>query len=92
MPKITIPQKNRIIEVELNSNLMNALIDAGLPVASSCGGDSVCSKCKVKVVGAVNPADLVERDCLKRNKCDDDERLSCQIKVTSDLSVTTRYW
>ena len=92
MPKINIPQRQMTIDVEPGTNLMSALIQAGLPVASSCHGDGVCSMCRVKIKGAVNPPPAYELASLKRNKCADDERLSCQIEVNNDLEVLTRYW
>jgi 2Fe-2S ferredoxin len=92
MPKINIPQKKITLEVTSGSNLMNALLDAGVPVASSCHGEGVCSMCRVKIEGLVNVAEKFELETLKRNKCAVDERLSCQILVSSDVSVTTKYW
>lgn len=92
MPKITIPQKNLIFEVESNSNLMNSLLSHGLPVASSCNGDGICSKCKVKITGLINPAETPELETLKRNKCETDERLSCQVRATNDLTIRAKYW
>lgn len=71
---------------------MNVLLEAGLPVASSCHGDGVCSMCKMKIEGAVNPPEPYEVESLKRNKCEPDERLSCQIVISDDLIVTTKYW
>ncbi len=92
MPKINIPQKKLTLDVVAGTNLMNALLDAGLPVASSCHGDGICSMCRVMVDGSL-PAPLsLESDCLKRNKCSDQERLSCQIEVNSNLSVKAKYW
>lgn len=38
---MTIP----IAPDELSSNLMELLLDNGIPVASSCNGDGVCLKC-----------------------------------------------
>jgi len=92
MPKISIPQKNLHLDIEKNSNLMNSLLAAGLPVASSCHGEGICSMCKVKITGLVNPAENFELETLKRNKCEPNERLSCQITVTSDLIVSAKYW
>ena len=92
MPKVSLPQKNISFEVEINSNLMNSLLHAGLPVASSCHGEGICSMCRVKIEGIVNLPKGFEVEALKRNKCESNERLSCQILVTSDLSVTTKYW
>lgn len=92
MPKVSLPQKNLILDVESGSNLMNALLAAGLPVASSCHGEGICSMCKVRIEGSANSPESFETETLRRNKCDADERLSCQICVTADLSVTAKYW
>lgn len=92
MPKIHLTQKNMEFEVASGANLMNALIASGLPVASSCLGEGVCSMCRVKIKGQVSPAEKIEQESLTRNKCEPDERLSCQINVTSDISVSTKYW
>lgn len=92
MPKISIPQRQMSFEVESGINLMNALLLAGLPVASSCQGDAVCSMCRVVVEGETTAPDKVEHDCLVRNKAQPAERLSCQISVTHDLVVRTKYW
>ncbi len=79
---------------------MSALIAAGLPVASSCDGDGICSMCRVRVTSesgsapgdAINSPASFETDSLKRNKCAPDERLSCQIEVRGDITVKTKYW
>lgn len=81
------------IDVEPGANLMNALLKAGLPVASSCHGDGICSMCRMRISGGlVNPPAEFEINSLKRNKCAEDERLSCQIEVLGDITVETKYW
>lgn len=92
MPKVSLPQKNLIFTVESNSNLMSSLLEMGIPVASSCHGEGICSMCKVKIIGLVNAPEKFETESLSRNKCEPDERLSCQILITDDLSVTAKYW
>lgn len=92
MPKVSLPQKSLILSIESNSNLMNALLAVGVPVASSCHGEGICSMCKVKIQGPVSPPEKYEVETLKRNRCEADERLSCQIEVTNDLTVTAKYW
>lgn len=92
MPKLILPQKNLTIDVEAGVNLMNALLNAGLPVASSCQGEGVCSMCKVKIEGQVAEPAFFESETLRRNKALPGERLSCQIAVEFDLTVSTRYW
>ena len=92
MPKVSLPQKQMTLDVETGTNLMNALLDAGLPVASSCHGDGICSMCRVKVSRIQSLPSEIESATLKRNKCEPHERLSCQISVTEDLEVSTKYW
>lgn len=93
MPKIFIPQKNKILEVTEGINLMQALHQAEIPVASSCHGDGICSMCKMKVMGNISEPDELEKRTLQKNKLENQQvRLSCQIQVHSDLSVETTYW
>jgi 2Fe-2S ferredoxin len=92
MPKLNLPQKKMTIDVEAGANLMNALLSAGLPVASSCHGDGICSMCRVKIEGLAAPPADFEVETLRRNKAQPDERLSCQVSVESDLTVSTKYW
>lgn len=74
---------------------MNSLQDAGIPVASSCGGDAVCAKCLLKVTaGAENlSAPTPEELFLKEiHDIPDDTRVSCQARVLGDVTVDARYW
>ena len=49
MPKITIKQKNLTLDAPFGENLMFYLQSQGLPVASSCSGDGICGKCRMKI-------------------------------------------
>lgn len=91
MPRITIPQKNLSIDAPTGSQLMQVLLDHQIPVASSCKGDGICSKCAMTVTPQGSPSKL-EIETLQRNKKDLTLRLSCQIKVDEDLTVSTTYW
>lgn len=92
MPKVSIPQKNLVLECQPGENLMDVLIAAGLPVASSCLGEGICSKCKVQVTPAGKALDL-EIKTMTRNKVDLlTHRLSCQFFIDTDVSVETSYW
>jgi ferredoxin, 2Fe-2S len=97
MPQIILPQKNITLDVASDSNLMDVIMQAGIPVASSCHGDGVCSMCKMNIEvldksATLNSPEAYEIASLQRNKCSPDERLSCQIVVSTDLIVTTKYW
>ncbi len=94
MPLVKLPQKNLILDAPLGANLMRFLLDHQIPVASSCQGDGICSKCRVRVPGPVwsSVASEIEENTLIRNNCGADERLSCQIKIESDLEIYASYW
>jgi ferredoxin, 2Fe-2S len=91
MPNLNIPQKNLNIPVENGKNLMDALLEAGLPVASSCHGEGICSKCAVLMTPQGTPAPL-EIQTATRNKVPESMRLCCQVFVDQDLTVATTYW
>jgi len=91
MPTLKIPQKKLELTVESGKNLMNALIEGGLPVASSCLGEGICSKCAVLMTPAGSPSELEVRT-MERNKVSPDKRLCCQVWVNHDLVVETTYW
>lgn len=93
MPKIHLPQKNLVVDAAYGTNLMKALLAAGVPVASSCLGDGICGKCRMNLSGVlITTATLLETETLKRNAGKVGERLSCQINVTCDLEAETTYW
>lgn len=91
MPTLKIPQKKLELTVESGKNLMDALIEGGLPVASSCLGEGICSKCSVMMTPAGSPTELEVRT-MERNKVPADRRLCCQVFVEHDLVVETTYW
>lgn len=73
---------------------MDNLLKNQIPVASSCGGDGICGKCKMKVL-AVSQLDLaseLEHKTLEKNNAEPGERLSCQIKLLQNALVETSYW
>lgn len=75
---------------------MQALLDAGVPVASSCGGDAVCGKCVLKVIeGAENLSPPTPDELFLREKDglpSEGVRVSCQCRVLGDVTVDARYW
>lgn len=82
--------------VESGSTLMDALLKIGLPVASSCRGDGVCTKCRLRVrelePGAASSPTDFERGLLDRIAADNDERISCQTEVLGPIEVDADYW
>ena len=95
MPKIRFTKNYPEIEVSAGANLMRALLDAGLPVASSCHGDGVCAKCRILVIegsenlSRPNAVEVLLRD---RLRIPSGTRISCQTEVLGDIRIDTSYW
>lgn len=80
---------------EPGESLLDAAWRAGVPLASSCGGQGVCGDCAVRVVrGAENftPPDAVESEWRRRRSPPGDVRLACRSEVHGPAVVTTGYW
>jgi 2Fe-2S ferredoxin len=95
MPVIHFKNGRQALTVPTDSNLMQALLAGGLPVASSCKGDGVCAKCRIQITeGARNlsPQNEVEIFLRERHGLNADERISCQTQVLGDITVATGYW
>jgi 2Fe-2S ferredoxin len=95
MPTITISKLNKTIEVELGANLMLSLLNAGLPVASSCAGDGICGKCKLSIIKGNNQLSIeTEDEIFLKHKLSiqNDLRISCQTKVLGNIEVDASYW
>jgi len=83
------------VEVPEGSNLMESLLDSGMPVASSCGGEGICSKCNIQIIeGEENLSEEtdLEEDLKDINDIDADRRISCQTEINGDIVVDAPYW
>jgi ferredoxin len=88
MPTVTVEGENSF-EVEAGKKLVLAIEDAGIDILHRCGGNARCTTCRVQVLsGELAPMEELERERLAREESlGPDIRLSCQIRVESDLSV-----
>ncbi len=93
MPKIQLRPGDVSIDVPRGTLLIDAIRQAGLPIASPCGDDLICGKCGVRILsGHVGRQAAVERDAKSRNRVPPEQRLACAIRVCGDLVVTADYW
>ena len=91
MPQITAETVNGpvIIDPPVGKKLVLAIEDAGIDILHRCGGNARCTTCRVEVLEG-DPGEMGE---LERNRLAveaelaDNVRLSCQIRVNSDLHV-----
>ncbi len=95
VPTIKFLKNRAAIEVKNGTNLMQGLLDHGIPVASSCRGDAVCGKCWVKVLQGGANLSNVNGDEIRLqtiNKLPPNARISCQVEVHGDITLDTPYW
>ena len=88
MPTVTV-EGEKSFEVEPGTKLVLGIEDAGIDVMHACGGNARCTTCRVQVVsGDLTPMGELERERLAREaNLGPDIRLSCQVRVDSDLTV-----
>ncbi len=88
MPIVTV-QGEKAFEVEEGKKLVLAIEDAGIDIMHKCGGNARCTTCRVEILaGDVSPMGPAEQERLARESdLAPNIRLSCQIRVASDLEV-----
>jgi ferredoxin len=88
MPTVTVDGETSF-DVEAGKKLVLAIEDAGIDIMHRCGGNARCTTCRVQVLaGEAPPMGEAERERLAREtELEPNTRLSCQIRVQSDLAV-----
>jgi ferredoxin len=88
MPTVTV-EGEKSFSVEPGVKLVLAIEDAGIDIMHRCGGNARCTTCRVQILsGDVAPMTQVEEARLaQEGSLGPDIRLSCQIRVESDVSV-----
>jgi 2Fe-2S ferredoxin len=93
MPRVRFRPGGRSVEVSKGTLLIDAVREAGLPIASPCGDDLICGRCGVRLLsGRVTREAPIERNAKQRNRVDPELRLACALRVHDDLEVTADYW
>jgi 2Fe-2S ferredoxin len=95
MPQISFSKNKPAIHVESGANLMQSLLSAQLPVASSCHGEGVCSKCHIRIVDGkenISAETTLEKNLKAKNKINPEHRISCQTLVLGPITVDATYW
>src|SRR3954470_22187232 len=88
MPTVTVAEE-KSFEVEEGKKLVLAIEDAGIDIMHRCGGNARCTTCRVQVLaGDPGPMGELERTRVEREaSLGPDIRLSCQVRVNSELTV-----
>ncbi|MBW5448028.1 2Fe-2S iron-sulfur cluster binding domain-containing protein [Cohnella sp. CFH 77786] len=88
MPTITVEGKGSF-QVDEGKKLVLALEDNGVDILHRCGGNARCTTCRVELIagepGPIGEAEAAIREA--KGIAEPHIRLSCQIRVHSDLTV-----
>ncbi|WP_078553472.1 2Fe-2S iron-sulfur cluster-binding protein [Bacillus alkalicellulosilyticus] len=88
MPKVTVPGHGSF-EVQEGTKLVLALEDNGVNILHRCGGNARCTTCRVEVAeGDFGDLTPIEQQAFAAKGVTDELRLSCQVRVTGDVTVT----
>jgi uncharacterized 2Fe-2S/4Fe-4S cluster protein (DUF4445 family) len=76
------------VEVAADTTLLEAAQEAGLALASACGGVGNCGQCRLTVLeGQVSPPTLDEKYILTEVELQNGERLACSTQIQSSVKV-----
>ncbi|MBW2242920.1 MAG: (2Fe-2S)-binding protein [Deltaproteobacteria bacterium] len=83
------------IHLTAGKTLMDAALDAGLPIASACGRDQLCARCGLQILEGreyVSAESPKEAEVKLRNRIAPALRLACLARITGPVEVTASYW
>ncbi|MGB2610558.1 MAG: 2Fe-2S iron-sulfur cluster-binding protein [Isosphaeraceae bacterium] len=88
MPTVTVDGE-KSFEVEPGKKLVLAIEDAGIDIMHRCGGNARCTTCRVEILGGDTgpPTEIEQARLAREGDIAPNIRLSCQIRVHSDLWV-----
>lgn len=86
--RIVFEPFGRRVYCEDGATVLEAAWRAGVPIASICGGEGACGRCKVSILsGAVSPPNDTEKQWLTDEELASGLRLACQVIIHSDLKI-----
>jgi 2Fe-2S ferredoxin len=86
MPTVVFVNEGKAAVVEPGSTLLQAALDLGVNISHVCGGNGICSTCRVEIVVGpenltpINPQELA----YELGEC---RRLGCQARVLGNVGV-----
>ena len=89
-----VPSEKRV-RVTRGTPLLEAVQQAGLPIASSCAANGLCARCGIHVIAgrdSLSGETQTESEAKRVNRIDPESRLACMTTVSGDVTVTATYW
>lgn len=77
----------KTIQIPIGGKLLTKLADAGLFVASACGGSGTCGQCRVKIFAGGGSILPTEASLITKREAAEGARLSCQVAVKQDMRI-----
>jgi Na+-transporting NADH:ubiquinone oxidoreductase subunit F len=84
---IEINNKKKLT-VKGGNSLLNSLSENDIFIPSACGGRGTCGLCKLQVSEGGGPLLPTEKPYLTAEEISQNYRLSCQVKVKTDISIS----
>lgn len=85
--EIDINNGDKQFTVDGGSSLLNTLSGQKIFIPSACGGKATCGLCKVQILEGAGPLLPTEEPYLSPDERESGYRLSCQIKVKTNLKI-----
>ncbi len=85
--EISINDGDKKLKVDGGSSLLSSLSSRKIYIPSACGGKATCGLCKLQVISGAGPLLPTEEPYLTEEEREQGYRLSCQIKVKTDLVI-----
>ncbi|MGB7567451.1 MAG: 2Fe-2S iron-sulfur cluster binding domain-containing protein [Chitinivibrionales bacterium] len=85
---VDINDGQRKLSVKNGLSLLAGLGRNDIVLPAACGGNARCGYCKVKLLKGAGPVTVKEEPLLSAEEKADGVRLSCQVPVQSDLSIS----
>lgn len=85
----------RRVAVAAGTPLLEAALQAGLPVARACGGEGLCGRCGLRILegaGGLSPESAEEAEARRRNRVPEGLRLACRTRAHAAVTATATYW
>lgn len=85
--EIDINNGDKVLKAEGGSSLLSILAGQKIFIPSACGGKATCGLCKVQVLEGAGPLLPTEEPYLSEDERGNHYRLSCQVKVKSNIRI-----
>ena len=85
--RVRVVPPDRELQLKAGDNLRAALVEAGIPLDSPCGGQGTCLKCKVQLSGISQKYTELEQEKLSREELDGGWHLACQVTIAEPGEV-----